>query len=178
LIQRMVEKANPPTRLNRWCCAEYKEMGGKGRVKIIGVRAEESPRRAKNWQQFVVNRNGGHILCPILYWSHEDIWTFINDRNLLYCELYDEGFDRLGCIGCPMAGSKHQKEEFKRWPKYEKLWKDGFKRLWDRWHGVPNRKGEPRFFEKFGNAENFYQWWISGKKFNPLEGCQMSFMFV
>ena len=39
------EKMVPPTRLMRYCCAELKERGGVGRLKITGVRWAESPRR-------------------------------------------------------------------------------------------------------------------------------------
>ena len=38
----------PPTRLARYCCEELKERGGKGRIKITGVRWAESENRAKN----------------------------------------------------------------------------------------------------------------------------------
>lgn len=41
-------KGMPPTRLMRYCCAELKEQGGKGRLKITGVRAAESRNRAIN----------------------------------------------------------------------------------------------------------------------------------
>ena len=41
-------KGMPPTRLMRYCCSELKEQGGKGRLKITGVRAAESRNRAIN----------------------------------------------------------------------------------------------------------------------------------
>lgn len=41
-------KLLPPTRSMRYCCSELKEIGGKGRLKITGVRAEESRKRAEN----------------------------------------------------------------------------------------------------------------------------------
>ncbi|MCM1220349.1 MAG: phosphoadenosine phosphosulfate reductase family protein [Lachnospiraceae bacterium] len=44
----IIKKGLPPTRLMRYCCAELKETGGKGRMKITGVRAAESVNRAKN----------------------------------------------------------------------------------------------------------------------------------
>jgi len=44
----IVKKGLPPTRVMRYCCDELKEKGGKGRMKIIGVRAAESVKRAKN----------------------------------------------------------------------------------------------------------------------------------
>lgn len=42
------KKGMPPTRLMRYCCAELKEQGGKGRLKITGVRSDESRSRAEN----------------------------------------------------------------------------------------------------------------------------------
>ena len=46
--QLIVEKMFPPTRLARYCCAELKEKGGKGRRKITGVRWAESNNRKNN----------------------------------------------------------------------------------------------------------------------------------
>lgn len=46
--QLIVEKLLPPTRLMRYCCAELKERGGKGRVKVTGVRKAESASRKEN----------------------------------------------------------------------------------------------------------------------------------
>ena len=46
--QLIVEKGIPPTRLIRYCCSELKERGGKGRLKITGVRKEESAGRSAN----------------------------------------------------------------------------------------------------------------------------------
>ncbi|MCM1237082.1 MAG: phosphoadenosine phosphosulfate reductase family protein [Ruminococcus flavefaciens] len=44
----IIKKGLPPLRISRYCCAELKETGGKGRMKITGVRAAESVNRAKN----------------------------------------------------------------------------------------------------------------------------------
>lgn len=44
----IVKKLLPPTRLMRYCCAELKEQGGKGRLKITGVRLDESRNRREN----------------------------------------------------------------------------------------------------------------------------------
>jgi phosphoadenosine phosphosulfate reductase len=172
LLNRIVEKANPPTRLNRWCCLEYKEQGGNGRDKVIGVRIAESARRAGLWKQIVVNnKTRNKILCPIVYWTDADVWDYIKLRNLPYCTLYNQGFERLGCIGCPLSGSAGIKRNFALWPRFEKAWRITFKRTWDRWHNVPNNKGDPRFFEKFGNAEAFFQWWISGSAAQSDDQC-------
>lgn len=44
----IVKKMMPPTRLVRYCCSELKERGGKGRVKVTGVRWAESKNREGN----------------------------------------------------------------------------------------------------------------------------------
>lgn len=46
--QLIVEKGMPPTRTIRYCCAVLKESSGKGRVKITGVRKDESVSRNVN----------------------------------------------------------------------------------------------------------------------------------
>lgn len=42
-----VEKTLLPTQRIRWCCEEYKENAGAGKVTLIGIRHQESTRRAK-----------------------------------------------------------------------------------------------------------------------------------
>ncbi len=163
MLRRVESVKGPPTRLARWCCQEYKENGGNGTLKIIGVRVAESVNRARLWREFQPHRTDGSILAPIAYWTDADVWAFINSRNLPYCELYNQGFSRLGCIGCPLAGKSGQDREFARWPKYESMWKRAVFKFYDRWHGIHNRKGEPRYFEDFGSAQGLWDWWRSGK---------------
>ena len=68
------------------------------------------------------------VVNPIIEWTDEDIWEFIKAENVPYCGLYDEGFKRLGCIGCPMAGKAREKE-FLRWPNYKRLYLCAFDEL-------------------------------------------------
>lgn len=166
MMAKLVENNNgPPTRLSRWCCQVYKEQGGNGHFKVIGVRVAESARRARLWKEFQPHRkdHGGSILAPIAYWTDEDVWNFIRSRNLPYCELYDQGFTRLGCVGCPMAGEAAMKVMFARWPKYERMWKRAVFKFWDKWHGVPTLKGNERWFESKESAQGLWDWWRSGK---------------
>lgn len=46
--QLIIKKKMPPTRIARYCCEELKERGGKGRIKITGVRWAESRNRKEN----------------------------------------------------------------------------------------------------------------------------------
>ena len=52
-----------------------------------------------------------HILNPIIDWETHHVWDYIKKHKLKYCELYDKGFKRLGCIGCPMVGIKQRRFE-------------------------------------------------------------------
>lgn len=175
LIRAMTDKAaGPPTRLVRWCCEIYKEQGGNRRFKAIGVRGEESPRRKATWTFLTSHRKTNDpILCPIIYWTDRDIWTFIRENEMPYCELYDQGFKRLGCIGCPMGGPKGMAKDFKRWPKHEQLWRNGFQDFWNKYKGVPRRDGKPRSLEKFPTVDDLWNWWVSGKAYEgPENDCQ------
>jgi phosphoadenosine phosphosulfate reductase len=150
-----------PSRLNRWCCEEYKEGGGNGRVVLLGVRAAESIRRKKTWKTVTIWQTKTSV-CPILHWTDEDVWSFIRARKIPYCTLYDEGFKRLGCIGCPMAG-KGRKDEFARWPGFEKAYRIATQKYWDRRKGKLNNRGKHYFIERFRTATEFFDWWLSDK---------------
>lgn len=51
-----VEKQILPTMRVRWCCAEYKEMAGAGKVTLIGIRHEESVRRSRRKEVEISSR--------------------------------------------------------------------------------------------------------------------------
>ncbi len=163
---RRMEKKGFPTRIVRWCCEEYKEkVTPRGSVMILGIRAEESPNRAKNWAAVTYHRRTRrNAILPIFGWPAEELWQFIRERKLPYCKLYDEGFHRLGCVGCPMAGSATIKKEFARWPKFEKQWRRGFRRVWEKRTGTLQRDGRPWFGDRFFRGwEEMWSWWLDGK---------------
>lgn len=171
------EKLIPPTRIARYCCEYLKEQTGKGRFVITGVRWAESVNRAKkraglefadgkttqrehadpdNPDQELIHicmKKTQKILNPIIDWTESDVWEFIKTYNIPYCNLYDEGFPRLGCIGCPMAG-KHRVEEFERWPKV----KQAYLRAFERMLKARDIKGHPS--PEWKTAEDVFRWWI------------------
>lgn len=70
-----------------------------------------------------INGKDKILLNPIIEWSEEDVWEFLNKVvEVPHCELYDEGYTRIGCIGCPMATTKNQIKQFKRWPHVKEKW--------------------------------------------------------
>lgn len=168
------QKTIPPTRIFRYCCQNLKETGGEGRFVLTGVRWEESVRRKKtrtglelevgskrregldpdNPPDEIMFRTcptkGKHILNPIIDWTTAEIWEFIRRYGIKYCKLYDEGYTRLGCIGCPMNPANMIKE-LDKYPKYKKAYIRAFERMLLK---IPKEK---RTWE---TAEDVFKWWI------------------
>jgi len=69
------------------------------------------------------------VVNPIIDWDDDEVWEFIKEYNIPYCKLYDEGYKRLGCIGCPMGTVSHRHEEFERYPKYKQAYLKAFDRM-------------------------------------------------
>ena len=209
IFQHTVEKQILPTMRVRWCCAEYKEMAGAGKVTLIGIRKAESSRRAKrneveinnrkfsgdleglegyrkarnaqkrgrkpnnNREVTIVNADGERtlgcirgqeslLISPIIEWTDDDVWNFLNTIGAAHCELYDQGFNRIGCIGCPMSPAKQKIIENKRWPHVKRNWIKAIKAI----RKIPTVGGglsEIRIQEKslqrtgFKHHLNFYQ---------------------
>lgn len=169
-----------PTRTIRWCCAEYKEMSGAGKVTLIGIRHAESQRRSKrneletsdrkfsgSFDQFSEHKEkmvtcvGGKdkiLVSPIISWTDKDVWDFLNGNNIEHCPLYDEGYKRIGCILCPMANYKQKVKDMKRFPHVRHKWIQTIQKLIDA--GYINNN--------FSDAEFGFSWWISGKSFDKF----------
>lgn len=97
------------------------------------------------------------ILNPIIDWEDYEVWEFIEKNNLPYCKLYDEGFKRLGCIGCPLAGKKNMLMQFERWPSYYKKYLKAFEKA------IIARKAKG-METQWETAEDVMNWWIYGRK--------------
>lgn len=69
---------------------------------------------------------------PIIDWTEDEVWEFLNDVvKVPHCELYDQGWNRLGCIGCPMASVEERRRSFEEWPKYKDAYIRAFQRMID-----------------------------------------------
>lgn len=115
------------------------------------------------------------MVNPIIDWTFSDIWQYINENNISYNPLYDMGYDRVGCIGCPMASYKQKCKQFHDFPAYKKNYIAVFNRI------IKNRlKDNKPLFVKNGKVidtgEKMFSWWIEEDKYGKCKG-QMSFTF-
>lgn len=98
-----------------------------------------------------------HKTClnPIIDWTDRDVWDFIRTEKIPYCELYDEGHHRLGCIGCLMARQHGREREFARWPEYKAAYLCTFLQMLKRReeHGLPNAR--------WPDETAVYNWWMA-----------------
>ena len=120
----------PPSDRLRWCCTLLKKNGVD---QVQGIRAEESHKRASRPR---VNKWKGRITYyPILYWKEWQIWDFIKEHDLAYPSLYDEGFNRIGCVVCPYHSEKTGKLHKlyrDRWPKFFERFEKGITELYNK----------------------------------------------
>lgn len=93
---------------------------------------------------------------PIIDWTDEDVWAFIKAENIPYCGLYDEGFSRIGCVGCPMAGQHGREREFARWPKFKDNYLKTFKRMLEE----RERRGKTDGSWRNASSLDVFRWWM------------------
>lgn len=116
-----IRKKSPPLRMMRWCCDVLKKEPSKHIplvCRIMGIRAEESAKRAARPRIDTVKKRQT-IYKPIFHWKEWNVWEFIDACKLPYPSLYDEGFDRIGCVICPFIMGKNQarvNRHRERWP--------------------------------------------------------------
>lgn len=101
-------------------------------------------------------QRGKVTVNPIIEWSDADIWEFIHAHGIPYCCLYDEGFTRLGCIGCPMARKRVREKEFKRWPKY----KLSYLRAFEAMLKERERRGKIDGSWRLATPMDIFNWWM------------------
>ena len=164
-----------PIRMGRWCCEILKEGGGECRFTVDGVRASESNSRSKRkkmeyflkpyWNKKFKGKNidietldklqksgnAKKIIHVIFDWSDKQVWDYIKRNNLKYCKLYDQGWNRIGCICCPMAKRSAKLRDVEMFPIFKNNMLKSINFLID--------KGK---FEQFEDAEEAFDWWISG----------------
>jgi len=151
-----------PTRRSRYCCDYLKEQKSPpDSTTFLGVRKEESATR-RGRQPIVVNTRGRLEVHPILEWASDEIWAYIEDRGLPYCSLYDEGWKRLGCVGCPIISKKKRATELARWPHIEMRWRKmadiSFPLLYER-HKAGIYRG--KWKDEWVDGESLFEWWMS-----------------
>ena len=154
--QLVLWKLYPPTRLARYCCEWLKERGGEGRLKILGLRRAESQNRAKDRREVeICYKDMSRTINPIYHWTDNDVWRYINEQKLPYCKLYNQGYDRVGCMFCPMKPNRLRKQEATDYPGRKANIVKTFNLMLE-------RRKEKELDTTWKTGEEVFKWWLSG----------------
>lgn len=140
---------------------------------IVTMPNKKAGKEFKDDENFRLNKYGGVVLVndnadsrrmiercytrhkttvnPIIDWGDRDVWEYIKDRQIPYCELYDRGYERLGCVGCPLG--KNQISELDAYPKIKNAYIYAFGKM------LETRKDRGKQSE-WRNAMEVYHWWV------------------
>lgn len=175
----ILDRGMLPTRKHAFCCDFLKErVGPNNHIHVIGVRREESARRRRLWTAPTNTRQGRSqskmILAPLLEWPSDLIWLWIHMRKLPYCSLYDNGWTRIGCVGCPMISGWKRQKQFEQYPRIYARWRKAsdlvFERIKKRKDSGQYRSRLPSLLQsstaagpraEWTDANSFWNWWMS-----------------
>lgn len=109
--QKTSQVAKLMTRLATQHRQEHPDAGPIRILNCLGIRAAESPDRAKKvpfgLDQAATNgRRTVHRWLPIFDWSDAQVWSLIRSSGIPYHPAYDAGMPRLSCVFCVLAGRR------------------------------------------------------------------------
>lgn len=172
------QKLIPPTRLIRYCCSVLKERSGAGRFIATGVRWAESTKRKNTrgiyedmTKKIILNNdNDEHrqlfencrikakrACNPIIDWTDGDVWDYIAVEQIVQNPLYDCGFGRVGCIGCPLASAKARWREFRIYPTFRIAYIRAFDRMLEARRAAGKLDGS---WCSGHTGEDIMHWWM------------------
>lgn len=150
--QLIEEHGMLPLRTIRFCCEDLKEQNHGQRL-ITGVRWQESfQRKQRKWNEICRKDKVTVFVHPIIDWRTTEVWDYIKEQHISYCSLYDEGFDRIGCVLCPMSSARKVQVQLKRWPKLAEAWRHAAYRV------IASK--EQSYFK---SGDDYFNWWLSRK---------------
>ena len=98
----------------------------------------------KNKKEYIVN--------PIYKFVFSDIWEYIHTYIHTWNPLYDMGYDRVGCVGCPLGGRKSMIKEFADFPVYKRNYIKAFDRMLERY--------KERYTNTWKSGQDVFDWWV------------------
>lgn len=158
-FRQLIEEKGFPNRFRRFCCSELKEYKVRD-VCIIGVRCEESRKRAERYKEptecrIGIDRERISAIYPILEWTTKDVSDFLLDRGIKCAPVYydENGMfhaeRRLGCMCCPLTSKKKRIDEFKMYKGMVRFYIKAGQKYMDTHQNI-------KIHNKFENAIEFF----------------------
>ena len=97
------------------------------------------------------------VCNPIVDWTDSDVWDYIRSEHIPVNPLYECGFRRVGCVGCPLASRSVRQAEFARYPSFAQM----YIRAFDRMLEVRTARGKMDGSWRIGTTgEDVFHWWM------------------
>ncbi len=81
-----------------------------------GLRQDQAPTRTAVRKVEIDQGHGGMIkLNPLAEWSWEQVWEYIQEHQIPYNELHDNGYPSIGCAPCTRAVKPGEDPRAGRW---------------------------------------------------------------
>lgn len=120
-----------PFKVSDRCCHVMKKRPAKkyvketGRMPYVGVMATESSQRWLSYRRYGCNAFDMKLprSWPLATWTRDDVLAYIKEHNLPYASVYDQGYDRTGCVFCAFGSHLRDPNQFELLAKtHPKLW--------------------------------------------------------
>ncbi|MFZ3578480.1 phosphoadenylyl-sulfate reductase [Virgibacillus sp. DJP39] len=85
-----------------------------------GLRREQSIDRKQTQYINKDNKFKRIKVCPLIHWTWDDIWSYIQLNNLPYNELHDRSYPSIGCTMCTLPVEAKADARSGRWSNFEK----------------------------------------------------------
>lgn len=95
---------------------------------------------------------GKRVCNPIIDWKTDDVLEYCQTEHICMNPLYELGFNRVGCVGCPMAGASRN-FEFAMFPKF----KDAYIRAFQKMLEERKRRG---LLTQWETGVDVFHWWM------------------
>nr|WP_117161810.1 phosphoadenylyl-sulfate reductase [Paraliobacillus sp. X-1268] len=82
---------------------------------LSGLRREQSVSRSNTNFVNKDDRFKSIKVCPLIYWTWDDVWAYIEENDLAYNNLHDQGYPSIGCIPCTSAVGADGDSRAGRW---------------------------------------------------------------
>ena len=136
-----------------------RELGVEEKAAAAGLLTTDDASSRRLFEQCQLR--GVRVLNPIIDWSDDDVWSYLHSRGIEGNPLYKEGWTRIGCVGCPLAGRRARELAFARYPKLYKAWRDAIAYVIER----RKEMGNPMFLagKEVENVEDVLGAWCAGR---------------
>lgn len=148
--QGVITFTNPKKELKKMVDDVNFMQTNKGGIIILNLDNDEKRKVVENCY-----RTNKTLINPLIDWEDDFIKWYIKHEGIELNPLYDRGWKRVGCIGCPMASKKARQKEFAEYPKYRELYIHAFDKMID-----ARKKAGLKIDDGWKKGKHVFEWWL------------------